>query len=151
MRRISQHAIECLLFSALLHQLDDESHAVAVGKGERFLEEDWSLVENLGACGSGQGFFLHGVDQRGIAGDGVARWSDGVLKHHGLGLALLHHAFGEFYRRGTYKVGLGVDSQNLTGATRLYERAGMHIARQYIGYEKELRTGVELSTQAIEE
>ena len=72
-------------------------------------------------------------------------------RRHGLGLALLHHAFGEFYRRGTYKVGLGVDSQNLTGATRLYERAGMHIARQYIGYEKELRTGVELSTQAIEE
>ena len=40
-------------------------------------------------------------------------------------------------------------SQNLTGATRLYERAGMHVARTYISYEKELRAGIELSTQAI--
>jgi hypothetical protein len=41
-----------------------------------------------------------------------------------------------------------VDSQNLTGATRLYERAGMHVARIHITYEKELRAGIELSTQA---
>jgi mycothiol synthase len=70
-------------------------------------------------------------------------------RRKGLGLALLHHSFAEFYRRGKYKVGLGVDSQNLTGATRLYERAGMHVARIYISYEKELRAGIELSTQAI--
>jgi len=53
-------------------------------------------------------------------------------RRKGLGIALLLHSFGEFYRRGKYKVGLGVDSQNLTGATRLYERAGMHVARVYI-------------------
>src|SRR6266700_2987335 len=70
-------------------------------------------------------------------------------RRKGLGIALLFHSFGEFYRRGTHKVGLGVDSQNLTGATRLYERAGMHVARQYDTYQKELRPGVELSTQAI--
>jgi mycothiol synthase len=70
-------------------------------------------------------------------------------RRQGLGMALLLHSFGEFYRRGKYKVGLGVDSQNLTGATRLYERAGMHVARIYITYEKELRAGIEPSTQAI--
>lgn len=70
-------------------------------------------------------------------------------RRRGLGMALLHHSFGEFYRRGRRKVGLGVDSQNLTGATRLYLQAGMHVARQYDTYEKELRGGVELSTQAI--
>ncbi len=70
-------------------------------------------------------------------------------RRKGLGLALLHHSFGEFYRRGTYNVGLTVDSQNLTGATRLYERAGMHVARIYVSYEKELRAGIEMSTQAI--
>ena len=70
-------------------------------------------------------------------------------RRNGLGMALLLHAFGEFYRRGIYKVGLGVDSQNLTGATRLYERAGMHVALQHDTYEKELRAGVELSTQSI--
>jgi mycothiol synthase len=70
-------------------------------------------------------------------------------RRKGLGKALLLHSFGEFYRRGKYKVGLGVDSQNLTGATRLYERAGMHVARIYISYEKELRAGIEPSTQVI--
>jgi mycothiol synthase len=70
-------------------------------------------------------------------------------RRKGLGMALLLHSFGEFYRRGNSKVGLGVDSQNLTGATRLYERAGMHVARIYISHEKELRAGIERSTQAI--
>lgn len=70
-------------------------------------------------------------------------------RRKGLGKALLLHSFSEFYRRGIRKVGLGVDSQNLTGATRLYERVGMQVARQYDTYEKELRQGVELSTQSI--
>jgi mycothiol synthase len=70
-------------------------------------------------------------------------------RRRGLGLALLRHAFGEFYRRGTCKVGLGVDASSLTGATRLYERAGMHVAREFVRYEKELRPGVELSTQSV--
>jgi mycothiol synthase len=65
----------------------------------------------------------------------------GVRPHwrkRGLGLALLHHAFGEFYRRGQPRVGLGVDAQNPTGATRLYERAGMHVAYEAVAFEKEL-------------
>lgn len=63
-------------------------------------------------------------------------------RRRGLGLALLHHAFGAFYRRGIPSVGLGVDSQNPTGATRLYERAGMYIKNQYAAYEKILRPGI---------
>jgi len=70
-------------------------------------------------------------------------------RHLGLGMTLLRHSFGEFYQRGTRKVGLGVDAQNLTGATRLYQRAGMHIARQADFYEKELRPGRELSVQSL--
>lgn len=82
-------------------------------------------------------------------------WVDtlGVLRPwrcKGLGMALLLHSFGEFYRRGTRTVSLGVDSQNLTGATRLYLRAGMHVAREHHTYTKELRAGKELSTQSIE-
>src|SRR5258708_31781676 len=80
--------------------------------------------------------------------DTLAVWRP--WRRKGLGMALLQHSFSEFYRRGTHKVGLGVDSQNLTGATRLYKQAGMHVARENIAYEKELRAGVELSTQAIE-
>jgi mycothiol synthase len=48
-------------------------------------------------------------------------------RKRGLGLALLRHSFNEFYRRGKRRVGLGVDAQNLTGALRLYESAGMHV------------------------
>ncbi|HET8846927.1 MAG TPA: GNAT family N-acetyltransferase, partial [Ktedonobacteraceae bacterium] len=71
-------------------------------------------------------------------------------RRKGLGLALLHHAFGELYRRGISKVVLGVDSENLTGATRLYERAGMRIELQYDTYEKALRAGIDRSVQALE-
>lgn len=67
-------------------------------------------------------------------------------RKRGLGLALLQHSFGEFYRRGFKTVGLGVDAQNLTGATRLYQRAGMRVASEYVFYQKELRAG-----RAIEE
>ena len=69
-------------------------------------------------------------------------------RRQGLALALLHHTFGEFYRRGTKKVGLGVDASSLTGATRLYEKAGMAVLRQFDTYEKELRPGRDLTTQA---
>jgi mycothiol synthase len=62
-------------------------------------------------------------------------------RKQGLGMALLRHAFREFYRRDTRQVGLSVDSQNASGATRLYERAGMRIARQDDRYEKDLRSG----------
>lgn len=57
----------------------------------------------------------------------------------GLGLALLQHSFGEFYRRGTQTIGLGVDASNPTGATRLYQRVGMQIVSEFVTFEKELR------------
>jgi len=72
-------------------------------------------------------------------------------RKRGLGLALLRHSFNEFYRRGKRKVGLGVDAENLTGALRLYEKAGMHVHRQYNLYEKELRPGKEISVQSLSE
>lgn len=59
----------------------------------------------------------------------------------GLGLALLQHSFSEFYNRGMKTIGLGVDASNKTGATRLYQRAGMHIASEFVTYEKEIRPG----------
>ena len=65
-------------------------------------------------------------------------------RKQGLGMALLLHSFGEFYKRGETVVGLGVDASNPTGATRLYERAGMHIETEYVCYEKEYRSGREL-------
>ena len=66
-------------------------------------------------------------------------------RKRGIGLALLRQSFNEFYRRGKRKVGLGVDAQNLTGALRLYEKAGMHVHQSFDLYEKELRAGTEIS------
>jgi len=77
----------------------------------------------------------------------------GVLRpwrQRGIGLAMLRHAFGDYYRRGFRKVGLGVDAENLTGALNLYKKAGMHVHRRFDLYEKELRPGVEISVQSIE-
>lgn len=70
-------------------------------------------------------------------------------RKRGIGEALLYHTFGEFYQRGIHTVYLGVDAQSLTGATRLYQRVGMHSDREYYTYEKELRAGRELSTQSL--
>lgn len=58
----------------------------------------------------------------------------GVLPaYRGRGLArrLLLTAFAEFHRRGSRRVGLGVDTANQTGALRLYLSAGMRPAHQH--------------------
>ncbi len=61
-------------------------------------------------------------------------------RKRGLGQALLYHAFGEFYQRNTHKCALAVDSENPSGATRLYERVGMHANNHVeIQYKKVLR------------
>ena len=64
-------------------------------------------------------------------------------------MALLRHAAQAFHRRGLARYALAVDSESLTGATRLYERAGMHAAHTYAGYLKELRPGVEPTASAV--
>jgi mycothiol synthase len=56
----------------------------------------------------------------------------------GLAKALLVQSFREFHRRGMRRVGLGVDSQNATGATRLYKSIGMVVDAENVVWEKEL-------------
>lgn len=70
-------------------------------------------------------------------------------RRHGLGLALLYQSFGAFNQRGVASVGLGVDAQSLTGATRLYERAGMHPTMRVATFACELRPGVDLSVREL--
>ena len=57
-------------------------------------------------------------------------------RNRGLGQALLRHIFAEFKRRDFDAVGLGVDAENPTGAVRVYERAGMQVARTSLLFEK---------------
>jgi len=54
----------------------------------------------------------------------------------GLGKALLQATFAEFWRRGTTRVTLDVDSENATGAVALYERVGMHVDACGVAFEK---------------
>jgi GNAT superfamily N-acetyltransferase len=88
----------------------DGDEVAAVLRGERRGEQGW-----VGALGV------------------RARW-----RKRGLGLALLRHAFADWFGRGVTSVALGVDAQNPTGATRLYERAGMDVAYEAIAFQKEL-------------
>jgi mycothiol synthase len=57
-------------------------------------------------------------------------------RKQGLGEALLLHSFAEFRRRGYTRGTLGVDASSPTGATRLYERAGMRVYRDTVFMER---------------
>ena len=62
----------------------------------------------------------------------------GTLKEargNGIGSLLLRTSFAEFHRRGYRKVTLGVDSENTTGAVKLYETVGMHATNDWPLYE----------------
>ncbi len=60
---------------------------------------------------------------------------DGCCRGRGLGRALLLHAFGEFYRRGATRSGLGVDANN-PSATKLYLGVGMRSLQEYVQYQR---------------
>jgi ribosomal protein S18 acetylase RimI-like enzyme len=90
-----------------------------------------------------------------VAGYSLCRYRQGIgwvatlgvrrpWRKQGLGMALLQQSFSEFYQRGEKVIGLTVDASNPTGATRLYERAGMKVANEYVFYEKEFRPGREI-------
>jgi mycothiol synthase len=93
-----------------------------------FLVRDGGEIAALARCEAGRrgGGFVGMLGVR-------APW-----RRRGLGLALLRHAFREFRSRGAPRVSLGVDAENPTGATRLYERAGMDVLIEYVTFEREL-------------
>ena len=91
-----------------------------------FLAMDGAEVAGVALC-------RHTEDAGEISTLGVRR----AWRKRGVGLALLYHAFGEFYRLAKPRITLGVDAQNPSGATRLYERAGMRVERQYTVYTKD--------------
>ena len=61
-------------------------------------------------------------------------------RRQGLGEALLLHSFREFRSRGYGRATLGVDASSPTGATRLYERAGMRAYRDTLFLERPVRS-----------
>ena len=77
----------------------------------------------------------------------------GVLREHrkkGLAKALLQKSFQSIRQMGSSKVGLAVDAQNLSGALKLYQDMGMHVAEEFLRFEKTLRDGNDLRTITLE-
>lgn len=67
-----------------------------------------------------------------VASVGVRRpW-----RRRGLGENLLRWAFRELHARGERRVGLGVDAENPSGATRLYEKVGMRVIWDAVVWER---------------
>jgi mycothiol synthase len=131
-------------------QADDEAFRDHWGSHERTFQE-WSHSK-FGNPNFDPTLWMIAWDGNEVAGFSQNRFRKGIgwigtiavrrpWRGKGLGIALMHQTFGEFYKRGTTIIGLGVDSANLTGATRLYERAGMYVAGEFALYEKELRKG----------
>jgi len=60
-------------------------------------------------------------------------------RRRGLGRALLLASFREIRKRGRPRAVLGVDAANPTGATRLYESAGMRVLSEVAAYRKRVR------------
>jgi len=86
---------------------------------------DWSLIWIAHLDGVGDAAVLRTHDNRAsmawIGHIGVVRQARG----QGLGSHLLRHAFGHYAARGRDRIGLGVDTDNSSGALALYERHGM--------------------------
>jgi ribosomal protein S18 acetylase RimI-like enzyme len=74
-----------------------------------------------------------------------------AYRRRGIARALLQQSFHVLHQMGRTKAGLGVDASSLTGATRLYEQAGMRVHLRFDLYEKELRPGIDTTTQEVEE
>ena len=68
-------------------------------------------------------------------------------RRRGIGEALLRAAFARFRERGMTTVVLNVDRDNTTGATRLYERAGMRLRRRWLVVAKTLTAAPQNSTK----
>jgi mycothiol synthase len=62
-----------------------------------------------------------------------------AYRRRGIGEALLRTSFVQFHQRGCRGVVLEVDTESITGATRLYERLGMTAVPRFSQWEKELR------------
>jgi mycothiol synthase len=144
----------------------EQDDAILQANNEAFREHpghiDWSLEEwrryRYDDPEFDPSLWMIAWDGEEIAGYSLNRYRTGIgwirtlgvrprWRKRGLGEALLFHSFGEYYRRGMPTIGLGVNANNPTGATRLYQKVGMHAASEHITYEKELRSGRDLREQ----
>lgn len=108
--------------------------------------ETWA-AERLGRAAFDPAFWMLAVAEERPVGAvvGFAAGAGGFVdllgvvpawRRRGLGLALLRQALAAFHERGRTHVALHVDSDNPTGAPRLYSAAGMHETHRFDRWEK---------------
>jgi mycothiol synthase len=113
-------------------------------KGPRFRPELWFLAEDE-ASGEVVGLGLNTIDPDWIAQTGRQEgYVDtlAVLSKHrrkGLGTALLVQSLHALCAEGMEAAHLHADSENLTGAMRLYERVGFRVRKTSIAYRKAIK------------
>jgi len=121
--------------------LEDFVHWVTL---DYFRPELWFLAEEE-ATGKVVGLGLNMIDPGWIAKTGRQEgYVDtlGVLQEHrkrGLGTALLVRSLRALKQAGMDRAHLHADAENLTGAMRLYRRAGFHVRRTQVAYHRKLR------------
>ncbi|MGA4838029.1 GNAT family N-acetyltransferase [Streptomyces sp. G45] len=86
---------------------------------------DWSLIWIAHVEGRGDVAALRSHDDRAAMAWISALGVRAEARGQGLASHLLRHAFGHYAARGRDRIGLGVDTDNSTGALALYERHGM--------------------------
>lgn len=106
--------------------------------------EDWaaSTLGHAGFAPEQLGLAVRGDEVVGavlMIAEGSEGWIEQLAvarghRGHGLGMALLMHAFGLTWRRGGTRCALGTDSR--TGARPLYERVGMRVRKTFGEYAK---------------
>lgn len=95
----------------------------------------WWLVEMDGrAVAALLGWRMPGEDEDWVGHVGTLATLR-EARGRGLGTFLLRTSFADFGARGLRTVTLGVDAANQTGAVRLYESVGMHVAHEWALYE----------------
>ena len=132
----------------VFHAASEESFAEHWGHVDRTFEEWWARHSQAEGFDPTLWFLIRDGDEiAAVCECEAGRRTGGLVallgvrkpwRRRGLGLALLRHAFRELYGRGERRVTLGVDSENETGATRLYERAGMYVDAEHVVLEKAL-------------
>jgi mycothiol synthase len=95
-----------------------------------FLVEDGEELAGFSLCSKRDGEHAGHVHVLGVR----RPW-----RRRGLGKALLLHSFRELRAHGCEQARLNVDAENLTGALRLYEDAGMHVVHRTARWAKDLR------------
>lgn len=103
--------------------------------GERFDRSLWFVARTPERELAGISLCTTCPDMGWVATLGVRR----PYRGRGLAKALLRHSFAELHRRGVRRIGLGVDAESLTGATKLYESVGMRADVTVSVWELELK------------